>query len=224
MIIVCIPAHNEEENIKQVITDIKKAMEPNQYEYEIHVQDDGSTDRTKEIAESCGAVVFSNKENLGLAKTFREELKNAKGADVIVHTDADNQYKAKYIPALIKKLAEGNDLVLGSRFLDGNNYSGSPSKGIGNKLFTMLISFIAGKKFTDVTTGFRAFNQKVASLRLIDDFTYTYEQLIRTSKANFKIAEVPIETNATRESRLFKSPIDYATKASKGLWKIWRDK
>lgn len=193
------------------------------YDYEIHIQDDGCTDKTKEIAERENTKVFSNIINLGLAETFKKELENAKDADIIIHTDADNQYPAKDIPFLIEQIKEGYDLVLGSRFLKKDDYSESWMKKTGNKIFSKVISKLTKQKITDSTTGFRAFNQKVAALPLINSFTYTQEQIIRAAKAGLRIKEIPVKTRETRKSKLFKSPIDYAIKAWINIFRIYRD-
>lgn len=220
MKIITIPAYNEEACIGETIKEIKAIAD-----YTILVLDDGSTDRTAEIARNHGAIVVSNKRNLGLAKTFKNEMKECLKlkADIIVHTDADGQYPAKYIPEMIKKVNEGYDLVLGSRFGKGNYGNSSIMKKIGNRAFARVFSKLLKIKLTDTTTGFRAFTREVAELPLINTFTYTQEQLIRAGKAKMKIAEVPINTNKTRPSKLFKSPFDYAVKAWINIFRIYRD-
>jgi len=198
LIVVTIPAYNEERTIGRVIEDIKKAMYENNYNYKILVVNDGSRDKTVEIAESKGAVVFSHS------------------------TDADGQYPSFYIPILIKKIQEGYDLVLGSRFGQGK-YSGSFMKKLGNVAFAKVFSSLLKTKLRDTTTGFRAFRKEVAELPVINNFTYTQEQLIRAGKAKMRITEVPITTNMTRKSRLFKNSFDYALKAWVNILRIYRD-
>jgi len=223
-VIITIPAYNEEKTIPPVIKEIKRVMSKTNYKYEILVLNDGSQDKTVEVAKKAGATVFSNKRNLGLAQTFQAEMKKCLelNADIIVHTDADGQYPAIYIPKLIEKLEQGNDLVLGSRFGKGN-YSGSIMKSMGNRAFARVFSKMLKVKLTDTTTGFRAFTREVAELPLINNFTYTQEQLIRASKSNMKVAEVPIQTRKTRPSRLFRGPFDYAFKAWINILRIYRD-
>src|SRR3989344_6314931 len=133
-VVVSIPAYNEERTIGKVIDDIKTSLSQTNYDYDILVLNDGSRDKTAEIANSKGAIVISNPRNLGLAETFKREMQECLKlkADIIVHTDADNQYPAHYLPKLIKKVEEGYDLVLGSRFGKGK-YSGSLLKSLGNK-------------------------------------------------------------------------------------------
>lgn len=224
-VIITIPAYNEERTVWKVIRGIKLAMKNlNNCNYKILVVNDGSKDRTKEVAEKEGAIVISHFKNKGLAETFKTEMKECLKlkADIIVHTDADGQYPSLYIPELIKKIEEGNDLALGSRFGHGN-YSGSLMKSWGNKAFARLFSRLLKMKLTDTTTGFRAFTQEVAKLPLINNFTYTQEQLIRAGKANMRICEIPIQTRKTRESKLFKNPLDYAIKAWINILRIYRD-
>jgi glycosyltransferase involved in cell wall biosynthesis len=223
-VIISIPAYNEESTLGKVIKDVKKSMAPSKYKYKILVVDDGSKDKTARIAKKEGAVVYSNKRNLGLAETFKVEIKEClkMNADVIVHTDADGQYPAKYIPFMIKKVEEGYDLVLGSRFGKGK-YSGSFMKKVGNIAFAKVLSGLLKTKIHDSTTGFRAFTAEVARLPSINTFTYTQEQIIRAGKAKMRIAEVPITTNETRKSRLFKNPINYAVRAWINILRIYRD-
>ena len=223
-IVVSIPAYNEEKTLGKVIDEIKNSLNLLKYDYNILVLDDGSRDKTVEVANNKEVIVVSNSRNLGLAETFKHEMKECLKlkADIIVHTDADNQYPAFYIPKLIEKIEDGYDLVLGSRFGTGK-YSGSFMKSLGNKAFAKVFSGLLKTKLTDTTTGFRAFRKEVAELPLINSFTYTQEQLIRVGRAKMRIAEIPITTNKTRTSRLFKNPLDYAIKAWINIVRIYRD-
>ena len=224
-VVVTIPAFNEEKTIGYTIREIKNVMDKTSYNYKILILDDGSSDKTFEIARKNGAVVVSNKRNLGLAETFKREMKECLKlkADIIVHTDADGQYPAYYIPEMVKKVEQGYDLVLGSRFGKGSYGNDSFMKKLGNRAFARVFSNLLKTKLTDTTTGFRAFTSEVAQLPLINTFTYTQEQLIRAGKSKMKIAEVPIRTNKTRPSKLFKNPFDYAVKAWINIFRIYRD-
>ena len=221
-VIISIPAYNEEKTLGEVIKEIKEIM--GSYDYSILVVNDGSEDNTAKIAREIGAIVFSHDRRKGLAETFKFEMKKCLElrADIIVHTDADGQYKAADILKLLKKIEEGYDLVLGSRFEHGV-YEGSFMKRWGNIAFAKVFSNILGIKITDTTTGFRAFTREVAKLPLINNFTYTQEQLIRAGKNNMRIAEIPIKTNKTRESRLFKNSFTYAFRAWINIFRIYRD-
>lgn len=223
-VVITIPAYNEEKTIGRVVREIKEAMNSNNFNYKILVLNDGSCDRTDEIAKREGALVAHNKRNLGLAETFKHEMVECLrlNADIIVHTDADGQYPAKYIPLMIKKIQEGNDLVLGSRFGKGN-YNGSMIKKFGNIAFAKVFSNLLSIRLSDTTTGFRAFTNEVARLPLINSFTYTQEQLIRAGKKGLKITEISIKTRKTRKSRLFNNPFGYAIKAWINILRIYRD-
>lgn len=224
-ILISIPAFNEEADIGSVLREIKEVMGKTNYNYKIQVVDDGSKDKTVKIAKGQGALVYSNLRNIGLAKTFQKEMNLfvKSDADVLVHTDADGQYDPKHIPELIKKIEEGYDLVLGSRF-KGKIEAMPLIKKIGNLAFAKAISSLTGEKISDSTTGFRAFTKEVASeIEFINRFTYTQEQIIRAAKQKFKITEIPIDTRKTRDSRLFNNPFQFAWKAWINIFRIYRD-
>ena len=227
-IIITIPAYNEESTIGTVIQDIKQTMSQTKYDYEIIVVDDGSTDRTAENARKAGAIVFSHPYNYGLAETFRTEMEKAlqSDADIIVHIDADNQYRANEIPKLIEPVEKGEaDLVLGSRFM-GTIEEMPVMKRWGNIAFSKVVSQISGIKITDAQTGFRAFTREFAEkVRIISTHTYTQEMVIRAVKEKFKVKEVPVYF-AKREkgkSRLISNPVEYAIKAWINIFRIYRD-
>ena len=225
-VVITIPAYNEEKTITPVIRDIRRVMDKTDYEYQILVVDDGSVDKTADVSKKAGAdVVYSHKKNCGLAIAFKTEMKKCieMQADIIVHTDADGQYPSFYIPEMIKKVEQGYDLVLGSRFGKGSYGNDSFTKKLGNRAFARVFSNLLKTKITDTTTGFRAFTREVAELPLINSFTYTQEQLIRAGKERMNIVEIPIKTNPTRPSRLFKNPFDYAIKAWINILRIYRD-
>ncbi len=224
-VIITIPAFNEERTLPHVIAEIKEVMRQTKYKYQILVLNDGSKDKTAQVAKEIRAVVVSNKINLGLAQTFIKEMEEcvARKADIIVHTDADGQYDPRHIPQIIAKVEEGFDLVLGSRF--SGRVRGMPFlKRVGNKAFARVISSLTKVRITDSTTGFRAFTLEVArDIKFINTFTYTQEQIIRAAKQGFKITEIPINTRPTRASRLFKGPLEYALRAWTNILRIYRD-
>ena len=224
-IIITIPAFNEERTLPLVLEEIKAVMKQTAYRYSLLVLDDGSRDKTVEAANAHGAIVVSNHSNLGLAETFRREMHECvrRKADIIVHTDADGQYHPQHIPELIKKVSEGYDLVLGSRFQ--RRVAPMPwLKRLGNIAFSKVLTSLTKVKITDSTTGFRAFTAAVAKdINYINTFTYTQEQIIKAAKQGFKIAEIPIMTRQTRESRLFKNPLQYAVRAWINIFRIYRD-
>lgn len=224
-VIITIPAYNEEKTLPSVLKEIKEVMQKTNYDITYLVVNDGSTDKTVNSAKDAGATVYSNKRNMGLAQTFRNEMKICLklGADIIIHTDADGQYDPKHIPEMIKKIKEGYDLILGTRFL-GKMEEMPFLKRLGNIAFSKVISSLTGIKITDSTTGFRAFTKEVArDITYINTFTYTQEQIIKAAKQGFKIGEVAIDSRKTRDSRLFKSPFQYALKAWINIFRIYRD-
>ncbi len=242
-VIISIPAYNEERSLPSVLREIKSTMAACGYAfqdyrnpsrriyrnlgktYQILVLDDGSRDRTAEIAGKSGAVVISHKANRGLAETFRREMQECLklGADIIVHTDADGQYHPQHIPELIGKVLAGYDLVLGSRFR-GRIERMPLLKRLGNRAFSRVISSLTKVKITDSTTGFRAFTAEVArDINYINTFTYTQEQIIKAAKQGFRIAEIPVTARRTRASRLFSNPFQYAVKAWINIFRIYRD-
>ncbi len=227
-VIVTIPAYNEERTIGRVIREIKTVMGREKYNYSILVVDDGSRDKTREIAKKEGAIVFSHPQNLGLAETFRTEMDKCieLKADVIVHTDADGQYLASDIPKLINKIKEGYDFVLGSRF-KGKIESMPMIKRMGNIAFSKVISNIVKIKISDGQTGFRAFTKEVAAkFRIKSTHTYTQEQIIHVVRNKFRITEVPIffaKRGGKTKSRLMKNPVDYALKAWINILRVYRD-
>jgi len=161
-----------------------------------------------------------------LAETFKTEIDKAleKKADVIVHIDADGQYVAGEIPLLLKKIDEGADLVLGSRF-KGKIESMSPIKRFGNRIFSLIVTYIIKMPISDTQTGFRAFTRRVAEeAKITSTFTYTQDQIITSSRQKFKIVEVPVTfLKRDGESRLMKGPFDYALKGGLNLMRLFRD-
>ena len=226
LIIVSIPAYNESRTIGQLISNIHSVMKKNRYSYKVLVVDDGSKDKTAEEAKKAGAVVYSHPKNYGLAETFKTEVEKSLklGADVIVHIDADVQYKPEELPKLVKEIENGYDLVLGSRF-KGTIESMPLIKRLGNKAFSKVISGITGVKISDAQTGFRAFTKEVAKkINIISGHTYTQEQIIKAVRQKFKVKEVPVYFAKRRDrSRLISSPFGYAVRAWINLVRIYRD-
>jgi len=228
-VVITIPAYNEEKTIGKVVQNIRNVMDQTKYcfNYFILVVNDGSIDKTAERASESGAFVYSHTRNYGLAQTFRTEMKLCLeiDADIIVHTDADGQYKAEEIPFLINEVENGFDLVLGSRF-KGKIESMSWLKRFGNIVFSMVISVLSLKKVSDGQTGFRAFNKNIAqNIPIISNHTYTQEQIIRTSKKGYSIKEFPIyfAKRSDGVSRLMKNPLEYAKRAWENIFKVLKN-
>jgi glycosyltransferase involved in cell wall biosynthesis len=225
-VIVTIPAYNEAKTIGILINRIKKVMQKSRYKYKILVVDDCSKDKTAKIAKESGAVVYSHPKNYGLAETFRTEIEKSLqlNADVIVHIDADLQYKPEEIPSLIGEIENGYDLVLGSRF-KGKIESMPWVNRLGNIAFSRVVSQMAEMKISDAQTGFRAFTRNFAKKIVIrSDHTYTQEQIIRAVKNKYKIKEIPIYfAKRNGKSRLISNPFSYALRAWINILRIYRD-
>jgi glycosyltransferase involved in cell wall biosynthesis len=211
MILVTMPAYNEEGTIAGVILGIHEALKGE--DYKIMVVDDGSTDDTAVRAYRAGALVYS-KPHYGLAETFRNEMVIARtiAPDYIVHLDADGQYEPRAIPYLLAT-AKKFDLVLGNRLWQ--HPQGMPqSKYISNKVGAWLYSKVLGGYLPDVTTGYRAFNLKVAALPIRANYTYTQEQVYRTAKAGLSIASFPVNFAPRGDkSRLMSGAFHYLTRS-----------
>ncbi|TET72250.1 MAG: glycosyltransferase family 2 protein [Candidatus Aminicenantes bacterium] len=226
-LVVMIPAYNEEETIASVIKEIPRKIQRID-SVEVLVINDGSTDRTVEVAREAGAdKILSHKANLGLGVTFRDGIEYAlnMGADIIVNIDADEQYNAKEIPKLIIPIVENKaDIVLGWR--DTSNLEFVPfSKKMGNKVATWVTRRISGLSIRDSQTGFRAFSQE-ASLRmnLSGRYTYVQETLICAKNKDLRIEEVPVEFKERKgNSRLIYSLSSYAKEAGGIIIKSYRD-
>ena len=216
-IFIQIPCYNEERQIENSIKEIKKSLDPNKYNYEIVIIDDGSTDKTADIARKNGVTkIISLKRNIGLGFAFNEGRKFAydHDVDVLINTDADNQYKAEYIEKLIEHLKNSKtDIVVGVRKFDEINHF-SKTKKFLQKLGSRVVRIVSGQKISDASSGFRAYNKDaIKRLRVDSNYSYTLETLIQANEKNLLIGELPIEINSpTRESRLFKSMKEFLIK------------
>jgi glycosyltransferase involved in cell wall biosynthesis len=208
-LIVQIPCYNEEETLPQTVADIPRRIAGIDT-VEILVIDDGSTDRTVEIARAIGVDhIISNTTNQGLARTFRNGLDECLrlGADIIVNTDGDNQYAGKDIPKLIQPILDHTaEIVIGDRQTSRIEHF-SPLKKFLQWLGSGVVRKLSGVKVPDAVSGFRAISRKAAiRLNIISTFSYTIEMLIQAGKKQMAVAHVPVDTNpVTRDSRLFKS-------------------
>ncbi|HEC17225.1 MAG TPA: glycosyltransferase family 2 protein [Sedimenticola sp.] len=208
-LIVQIPCYNEEHTLPETVADIPREI-PGIDRVEILIIDDGSTDRTVEVARELGIEhVVRNKKNMGLARTFRRGIDAClrAGADIIVNTDGDNQYAGQDIPKLIKPILDGRaDIVVGDRQTDKVTHF-SKSKKFLQWLGSGVVRKLAGIWIPDAVSGFRAISREAAiRLNIVSSFSYTIEMIIQAGKRDMAVTSVPVRTNPkTRESRLFKS-------------------
>ncbi|MBU3005740.1 glycosyltransferase family 2 protein [Paraglaciecola arctica] len=208
-LIVQIPCYNEEETLPVTFNDIPKQIDGVDV-VEIMIIDDGSTDKTMEVAKALGVHhIVINKNNRGLARTFRTGLNECLklGADIIVNTDGDNQYAGWDIPKLIQPILDGKaDVVVGDRNTAKVAHF-SPFKKFLQRLGSYVVKTLSGVQVPDAVSGFRAYSRDAAlQLNIVSPFSYTIEALIQAGKKHMAVTSVPVETNAkTRESRLFSS-------------------
>lgn len=208
-LIVQIPCFNEEETLPATFNDIPKQIDGVDV-VEILIIDDGSTDNTIEVAKKIGVHhIIINKNNRGLARTFRTGLNECLklGADIIVNTDGDNQYAGWDIPKLIQPILDGKaDVVVGDRNTAKVAHF-SPFKKFLQRLGSYVVKTLSGVKVPDAVSGFRAYSRDAAlQLNIVSPFSYTIEALIQAGKKHMAVTSVPVETNEkTRESRLFSS-------------------
>ena len=219
-LVIQIPCYNEEENLEKVIDGLPKQIEGIDI-IEYMVINDGSTDRTQEIAKTKNVNyiidVFPNK---GLANAFTtgidEALKN--GADIIVNIDGDHQYSGKDIPKLIKPILDKKaDMVIGEREIE----KFSPIKRFLQRFGSLCVRIVSKTKVPDTTSGFRAYSREYAlKLNVYNEFTYTLETIIQAGANKAKIQTVKIHSLPnTRKSRLFKNIPEYIYKSSANIIK-----
>jgi glycosyltransferase involved in cell wall biosynthesis len=209
-LIIQIPCFNEEKTLPQTLKDLPKNIEGID-KIEVLVVDDGSSDDTIKVARDNGvAHVLKLPSHQGLAKAFYAGLERALelGADIIVNTDADNQYDASYIKDLVCPIIDCKaDIVVGAR----DFYHMPKLKVFLENFGSFVVSKMAGVNIKDAVSGFRAYSKKTAlSLFIYTDFTYTLETLVQAARKNLIIQNVDIKTNKTqRDSRLVKSLFKY---------------
>lgn len=212
-LIIQIPCLNEEDSLPKTLNDLPKHIDGID-EIEILVIDDGSTDRTSDVAREHGVhhVVRLTKKK-GLAVVFHTGLDAAlkKGADIIVNTDADGQYKGEDIPRLVRPILEGRaDMVIGNRDIENVRQFSWIKKRL-QRLGSLVVRQLSGSTIEDATTGFRAYNREAAlRLNIISEYTYTIESIIQAEHKQLAIENITIHTNEVkRPSRLFKSIPEY---------------
>lgn len=224
-LIIQIPCFNEAEQIAATLSHLPKVVDGVDT-VEWLVIDDGSTDGTAEIAQSAGVHhVVRVPHNRGLAHAFMTGLEAclARGADVIVNTDADNQYHASCIPDLVRPILEQRaQLVIGARPISDIEHF-SPIKRRLQWLGSWVVRQASGLDVPDAPSGFRAISAEAAlQLYVFNRYTYTLETLIQAGNLGIPIASVPVKVNPpTRESRLIRSVFDYIKRSTLTIFRIF---
>ena len=224
-LIIQIPCYNEEETLQIALDALPRDM-PGFEKVEWLIINDGSTDDTVKIATDCGVDHIVNfKYHRGLAMVFMAGLSECLnlGADVIVNTDADNQYEAQDIPKLVKPILEHKaEYVIGERPISQSKHF-SPTKKFLQKLGSWTVRKVSNTDIPDAPSGFRAMTRECAMrLNVYNDFTYTLETIIQAGQKNMAIVSVPIRTNADlRPSRLLSSIPNYIAKSIMTIIRIF---
>jgi glycosyltransferase involved in cell wall biosynthesis len=214
-LIIQVPCYNEEAVLPQTVQDLPRAL-PGVDQIEYLVVDDGSTDHTAEVAQEVGVHhIIRLRHNRGLAYAFVKGMEAAleAGADIIVNTDADNQYRGDDVGRLIQPILEGRaDIVVGDRGVAALERF-SPVKRWLQRLGSQVVERASGIPVPDATSGFRAFTRESAlRLTVLSDYTYTLETLIQAGVRRMAVVYVPIRTNPqTRPSRLISSIPSFLT-------------
>lgn len=223
-LIIQIPCLNEAQTIELTINSLPKKVEGFD-EVEILVIDDGSVDGTAASARAAGAThIIRHTRNLGLARAFETGLATSLrlGADVIVNTDADNQYCGDDIPLLTNPILAGTaDMVIGERPISSIRHF-SMVKRMLQKFGSAVIRLVSGTDVRDAPSGFRSFSRSAAQkLHIFNDYTYTLETIIQAGQKGIAAVSVPIRVNGqTRESRLIKSIPNYIRKSIGTIFRI----
>jgi len=202
--LIIVPAHNEAQSIATAIRDLQTHVPW----ADVVVVDDGSSDQTRSVAESCGVTVLKLPCNLGVGGAVQTGYMFAarNGYDVAVQFDGDAQHRAEDIPALIEPLLDDRaDLVVGSRLLSNQRDGFEPLRFVGSRVLSLLVSAILHKRITDPTSGFRAasaktirfFSRHYPLLYLAD----TTEALVWASRSGLRITEVPIVMRPRKAGR-----------------------
>lgn len=208
-LIVQIPCFNEAQSLPATVREIPRRIDGVD-RVEVLVIDDGSTDGTLDAARRAGVEhVVRHPTNCGLAQAFQTGLDTCLrlGADIVVNTDADGQYRGREIPRLVRPVLDGRaDVVVGDR-RPGENLAFSRTKRLLQRIGSAVVRRLSGLDVPDAVSGFRAMSRS-AALRttILSSFSYTTEQLIQAGNQGLTVVSVPVETRATeRPSRLFRN-------------------
>lgn len=212
-LVIQIPCYNEEATLGLTLSELPKKIDGID-EIQVLIIDDGSKDNTVKVAKDSGVENFLVlPKNAGLARAFSAGLAKSLelGADIIVNTDADNQYCAADIEKLVKPILENNaDIVIGARPIEEIKHFSLIKKGL-QKLGSCVMRLVSSTKVADATSGFRAFSRHAAlQINVFDNYTYTLETIIQARAKGLNIISVPIRVNRElRKSKLIKNIFDY---------------
>jgi glycosyltransferase involved in cell wall biosynthesis len=224
-LIIQIPCYNEAESLSLTVRELPARIEGfDAIEY--LVIDDGSADQTSEVARALGVHhVVRHPTNLGLARAFQTGIDAALrfGADVIVNTDADNQYPGRYIPQLVEAVRDRRvDIVIADRQTSEIEHF-SPIKRLLQRAGSAMVRTLSGTTVRDAPSGFRAYSREAAlRLTVLSSFSYTLETIIQAGKMGLKILSIPITTNPPiRPSRLHKGMLQFVAKQTATMLRLY---
>jgi glycosyltransferase involved in cell wall biosynthesis len=224
-LVIQIPCYNEEKTLPVSLADLPKEISGIDV-IETLIIDDGSTDDTQNVARQAGVNhIVSFSRNRGLAKAFMAGIEKSLevGADIIVNTDADNQYRADDIPLLIEPiLNQKADFVVGQRPISETEHFSRVKKNL-QKLGSWVVRVASKTDIPDAPSGFRAMNREAAKrLHVFSEYTYTLETIIQAGQKGFAVASVPVRTNKDmRESRLVKSIRSYVARSISTIIRVF---
>jgi glycosyltransferase involved in cell wall biosynthesis len=222
-LVIQIPCLNEEATLPATVRDLPRML-PGFDRIEILVIDDGSRDRTAEVAIQLGVHLIKVPTTRGLAHAFMTgiEASLARGADVIVSTDADNQYVGEDVAALVAPVMRGDaDVVIGARPIQAMA-SFSAVKKVLQRLGSWTVRKLSGTDVVDATSGFRAFSREAAlRLNVFSRYTYTLETIVQAGQRDLRVVSVPIRVNTVdRASRLVRNNVDYVWRTGSALLRM----
>jgi len=224
-LIVQIPCFNEAEHLPDTLAAVPRSIDGIDV-IEYLVIDDGSADGTSDVARRLGVHhIVRHRTNRGLAAAFRSGLERSlrEGADIIVNTDADNQYDGRDIAALVGPIVGGEaDIVVGDRGVRDNQHFG-PVKRSLQRIGSATVQRLSRTHISDAVSGFRALSREAAQrINITSDFSYTTEMLIQAGRKRMAIVSVPVRTNgAVRPSRLFRSIPHFIVNTAATMLRAW---
>lgn len=200
---IVIPTYNERENIKHLIPQVFQVFKKSKIKGSVIVVDDNSPDGTareaKKLSKKFPLKVIERPSKQGLGTAYKAGFKEAlnQKADIVFEMDADFSHNPEYIPLFLQKLAEGNDLVIGSRYMQGGKRESTWFNTLVGNGANFLVKNIGGLPVFDVTSGFRAYNTRVFKKVDLENLTskgyeFQLEMVVRTNKEGFKLSEIPI--------------------------------
>jgi len=224
-LIIQIPCYNEADTLPATVRDLPRSIDGVDV-LEILVIDDGSTDETVDVARELGVDhIIRLTQNQGLAVAFARGLEASlqMGADIIVNTDGDNQYRGGCIPDLVNPILIADaEMVVGDRQINTIQHFSAFKKAL-QKLGSWIVRWASKTEVPDATSGFRAFSKEAAlRLSIYSEYTYTLETIIQAGKKGISITSVPVETNEVlRESRLIHSTFQYVIRSAITIVRIF---